>query len=406
MSKFMVLPILLVATFALAPAACASRGAAAAPQSAAGYQIPAVALSYDGTYLAWITTTQGRTDVTLASWTGKNARPVPIPGNCTATGLRWAPRWNELAVLTRCNDANVHSAIWLLDVNAGKPLRQVAGLKGYAHGMQWQNNGKAIAFLYAPDATHAPDALGAADSGSPTDASEHHASQVIAAVSAKGGALAIVTPPDLNVHEFRLSPIGDSIAFTATAAAGAAADALPALYVKAGPAPKVVFDPTAATGALHGLQISLPRSDGYLLLFLGRQPGASADDLYTVSVSGGTPINQTAQIKIKPTWFTLSDREIVATCIVDGQVQLARYGGDFNALRQNRLWFSIAGPIGDGRAPSSVSLVSRPGLFGLRRIAFVQSLPGQTPAIRSGLLSTQPPPVITPVYASAVAATQ
>ncbi|MGH8257557.1 MAG: hypothetical protein ACRET0_15245, partial [Steroidobacteraceae bacterium] len=93
---------------------------------------------------------------------------MPIPGHCAATGLRWAPRWNTLAVLTQCpaepdSGTPIHSAIWLLDVQAGTAPTRIAQFDGYASGMQWQNNAATIAFLFDPGATTAPPATGAGD---------------------------------------------------------------------------------------------------------------------------------------------------------------------------------------------------------------------------------------------------
>ena len=66
-------------------------------------QIPAVALSHDGQHLAWVVAHREQTQLMLGSWNGQNAHAVAIPGGCREEDLRWAPRWNMLAVLTRCH---------------------------------------------------------------------------------------------------------------------------------------------------------------------------------------------------------------------------------------------------------------------------------------------------------------
>jgi len=363
-----------IAALLLAPAAFAAPQAAGAATGAP--QIPGVALSHDGEHLAWINARNGTARLMLASWTGSNAHAVALPGNCPAAGVRWAPRWDTLAVMTRCSAGangtpSAHGAIWIVDVHSGAAPRKIANIDGYASAMQWKNTGKDIAFLYRP--ATGPDAH----------------SQVVAAVGAKGGPFQILTPATWNVHAFRLSRLGNDMAFTATSTPN---QPLPALYAMGRAGPKLVFDPNTATGEVHGLQIGLVRYPAYLIGFLACSPGATVDNLYTISPNGGGLVNRTATNKIKPSWFTMNHRQVIATRVVDGKVQLIKYRMGFSWVLQQRLWFSLPGTIGDGREPYGVSISYKPGYW--RRVAFVQTVPGKPPVVRSGLLSTQPPPVV------------
>lgn len=351
---------------AAAPLASPAMGAA---------PIPAVALSYNGQRLAWIATRGGKAEPMLASWKGTNAHAIAITDACPATGLRWAPRWNTLAVMTQCGangrDASAaHGSIWIVDVHGGAAPRKIANFNGYASGMQWKNTGKDIAFLYRPAAGPGSD------------------SQVVAAVGANGGPFQILTPAHWTVHAFRLARIGDGMAFTATSTAS---QHVPVLYAMGKDGPRVVFDPNTATGLEHDLRIGLLRFPAYLIGFLARSPGANADDLYTIAPSGGELVNRTATNKIKPAWFTMNRHQVIATRVVDGRVQLIKYRMGISWLRQDRLWFTVDAPIGDGRAPYGVSISY---FEGWRRVAFAQHLPGRAPVVRAGLLATQPPPIV------------
>ncbi|HVU83155.1 MAG TPA: S9 family peptidase, partial [Rhodanobacteraceae bacterium] len=160
--------------------------------------IPAVALSYDGQHLAWVVAHDEKTELMLGAWNGQNAHAVAIPGGCREEGIRWAPRVNHLAVLTRCevdpsNTKPINGAIWLIDVDAGTPPRKLANVEGFAQGMQWSRDGQHIAFLYVPGATRLPYATA---SGNPRVGVIGEADvqvQRVARIAVSGGAPELLT---------------------------------------------------------------------------------------------------------------------------------------------------------------------------------------------------------------------
>ena len=368
-------------------------------------QIPAVALSYDGQHLAWVVAHHNTTELMLGSWNGQNAHAVAIPGDCREEGIRWAPRWNELAVLTRCkvdpsNTKPIRGAIWLIDVNAGKPPRKLADLDGFAEGMQWSRDGKRIAFLFVPGATRLPEATA---SGNPrvgvigeTDVQV----QYVASIAVTGGAPELLTPKGLYVYEFRTSTTGSRIAYTAAPPPGDNNWWTAKLYVqdaKAGASPEIIVDPATVKGSLHGLQIALPRwSPGDArILFIGglmSDRGATGGDIYSVPASGGTPVALTEGAKVTPSWFTFLDRRsLLVNQVAQGRVQVTEYTLSGNHARQTRTWFTAPGVIGDGRAALSVSLSDKSP----RRIAYAAQSFDHPPEVHSGQLATTPPPAVT-----------
>ncbi|HJP98653.1 MAG TPA: hypothetical protein VJ862_08845 [Rhodanobacteraceae bacterium] len=366
-------------------------------------EFPAVALSWDGQHLAWITAHGGEHALMLASWKGGNAHPVAIPGGCHEEGVRWAHHWNELAVLTRCkadpsSTQPIRGAIWVVDVNAGTAPRKVADLAGLAEGMQWSRDGKRIGFLYEPGATRSPYATA---SGNPRVGviGDQDVRRGVAAVAAAGGTPEMLTPESLYVYEFRFSSIGNRIAYTAAQPPGGDNRGTAKLYTQdATPAatPKMIVDPSTAKGPLHGLQIALPRwsPDDARILFIGRlvgDRGVTGGDIYGVPESGGMPVDLTEGTKVTPSWFTfLGPRSLLVNQIASGRIQVTEYTLVGNHARQTRTWFTAVGMIGDGRAPLAVSLSSkRP-----RRIAYAQSSFDRPPAVHSGVLGTQPPPAV------------
>ncbi|TAN02814.1 MAG: S9 family peptidase [Rhodanobacteraceae bacterium] len=373
-------------------------------------RISAVALSYDGQHLAWIVSHHDKTELMLGAWNGQHAHAVAIPGGCHEEGLRWAPRWNTLAVLTRCkidpsNTKPIHGAIWTLDLNAGSAPKKVADLEGYASGMQWSRDGKRIAFLYVPGATRLPEATA---SGNPrvgvigeTDVQVER----VASVAAAGGKPEILTPDGLYVYEFRLSPIGNRVAYTAAPPPGDNNWWTAKLYVqeaKPDAAPRIIVDPGTVKGSLHGLQIALPRwsPDAARILFIGglmSDRGATGGDIYSVPAGGGEPVNLTPDSKVTPSWFRfLAPRSLMVNQIADGKVQVTEYTLQGNTARQTRLWFTVPGYIGDGRAAFGVSVSDN---HDTRKIAFSQSGFDAAPEVHSGVLGTQPPPAVTSINA-------
>jgi dipeptidyl aminopeptidase/acylaminoacyl peptidase len=410
--------MLLVATavFAAAPALLA-KAPPASPENAKIEQIlaqraqvrsiPAVALSHDGRYLAWISTHGEATTLTMAAWNGAHAHAVAIPGDCREEGIRWAPRANELAVLTRCkidpsNTRPIHGAIWLIDADADAPPRKLADIDGFAQGMQWSRDGQRIAFLYVPGATRLPYATA---SGNPrvgvigeSDVQVQH----VASIAIAGGAPQVLTPPDLYIYEFRASSIGNRLAYIAAKPPGDDNWWTAKLYVqdaRASATPKLIVDPAAASGPLHGLQIALPRwsPDDARILFIGglmSDRGATGGDIYGVPASGGSPSDLTEGTKVTPSWFTFLDaHSLLVNQIASGKTQVTEYTLSGNSARQTRLWFTAPGQIGDGRAALSVSLSGKTP----RRIAYAGESFDQPPEVHAGQLTTAPPPAVTSI---------
>jgi len=411
------MPLVAIALFAAAPVLQAKAPPAASSenarieqilaQRAKVRQIPAVALSYDGQHLAWIVSHGDDTELMLGSWNGRNAHAVAIPGGCREEGLRWAPRWNTLAVLTRCkidpsNTKPISGAIWLIDVNAGTAPKKLADIDGFASGMQWSRDGKRIAFLYVPGATRLPEATA---SGNPrvgvigeSDVQVQH----VANLAISGGTPQVLTPSDLYVYEFRASSTGNRIAYIAAQPPGDDNWWTAKLYVQdasAGAAPKLIVDPATVGGPLHGLQIALPRwsPDDARILFIGglmSDRGATGGDIYGVPASGGPPVDLTQGVKVTPSWFTFLDaRSLLVNQIASGTTQVTEYTLAGNSARQSRLWFTAPGQIGDGRAALSVSLSGKPPL----RIAYAANSFDRAPEVHAGLLTTTPPPAVTAI---------
>ncbi len=372
-------------------------------------QIPAVALSWDGQRLAWVVDHKDRAELMLGAWNGQHARAVALPGDCRPEDLRWAPRANELAVLTRCkvdpsNTKPIQGAIWLLDAGAGKPPRKIADIHGFAQGMQWSRDASHIAFPYVQGATRLPEATASGNPRVGVIGESDLQVQRVASLAVAGGPPEVLTPDGLYVYEFRTSSTGSRVAYTAAPPPGDNNWWTAKLYVqdaRAGASPQVLVDPASVQGSLHGLQIALPRwSPGDArILFIGglmSDRGATGGDIYSVPAGGGTPVDLTAGIRVTPSWFTFLDgRSLLVTQLARGSVQVAEYTLAGNTARPSRLWFTAPGSIGNGRAALAVSLSSKAPL----RIAYAGSSFAQPPEVHAGVLATAPPPAVTSINA-------
>ena len=411
--------LLLAVVFAFAPVAQAAQDSTATTDSRIEQilaqrdkvqDIPAVALSHDGQYLAWVVSHHDDTQLQLGSPSGKDVRTVATPDGCRVEDLRWAPRADTLAVLTRCrmdpgNTRPIHGAIWLLDATSGQPPHKLTDLDGFAGGMQWSTDGKQIAFLYVPGATRLAEATASGNPRVGVIGGENEQVQHVATVAISGGTPQLLTPQALFVYEFRLSPVGQRIAYTAAPPPGDDNWWTAKLYVQdasAGASPKTIVDPAAVTGSLHGLQIALPRwsPNAAQIFFIGglmSDRGATGGDLYSVPASGGEPMDMTAGVKVTPSWFTfMGPRTLLVSQLASGKVQLAEYTIKGTSAAQTKTWFSVPGTIGNGRAALAVSIAhdrTPP------RIAYAQSSFEHAPEVHSGVLGTMPPPVVTAINA-------
>lgn len=326
----------------------------ASPQAESPTGIPAVQADYRGRLIATITQQGGNAVLTIENADGSKARSIAVPDGCQPTAIRWARRWDSLAVLTQCTTDSAHpqptGAVWVMDVQADKPLRKLADFDGTASKVQWRSDGKVIAFLLA--------------SSAPSGSNARHKS-VIVAIRVAGGKLETVSPPGFDIHDFYLSGVGNGLAYTATPVTSPSAP--PALYeVVNGRKSKLLLDPETVQGPLHGVRIGRPRwghvfaTPASSLFFLGRsasasQPGA---DLYIKLANDTSPItNLTASESIKPEWFWPFGTSAIATREVDGSTQLVRYDADGSGggLVRTEILCTIPGTITDGHGPGSMS---------------------------------------------------
>lgn len=371
-----------------------------------------VALSPDGHHLAWVVETQGKPGIMLADADGKNARSVGLmtkPGTCSEGDLAWAPDSQHLAFLSNCASSRAGMGgakqpdVYVLDIQSQNKPMHLSSLNGYAHALSWSPDGKTLAFLYVEGATRQASALAAAKPSIGEIGVEGIEVQRIATVPALGGAPQQVTPDGSYVYEFSWAPDSARVAYVAAPAPGDNNWWIAQLYVQAAQATATrtaIVDPKTVSGSLHGFQMALPRwsPDGSRIAFIGglmSDQGFTGGDIYSVSASGGAPVNLTPGIRVTPSWFTWrSPQALLVSQVSNGNVQLAEYAVDSIRAQQQRVLFTAPGFVGDGSAIFALSFSADH-----RYVAFTQSSFDVAPEVYAGPVGDAAPAAITTINA-------
>lgn len=388
----------------------ASHAAIVLPKLGKVQRIGDVALSPDGTRLAWVQ--EGKQPVIeLADADGKHAQALDLGAklaDCSKSSLAWSPDSRQLAFIANCghdltNTKAMHMDVYLADAAGKAAPRELAQLAGYARALAWTANGQSLGFLYVPGATRLAAATAAGKPQVGVIGEEPEQIQHVASLDVANDTLHTLTPGALYAYEFGWSPDGSRIAYTAAPPPGDNNWWVAKLYVqdaKVGAAPHVVVDPSTVTGSLHGLQMALPRwsPNGSRIAFIGglmSDQGATGGDLYSVPATGGAPTDLTPGIIVTPEWFAWAgNNALTVSQNAKGKVQLVRYDIHGDRAAAQAPYFTVPAMIGAGGAVLSVSLSADQ-----RRVAFEQSSYEHAPEVHAGPLDNTPPPAVTALNA-------
>jgi len=351
-----------------------------------GRYIGQVAVSPDGTRLAWIQGARGGSEIRLAPLDelSKSVRITAASSadqHCHENELAWSPDSAALAFLSDCESNSGQMNIYLASVDSGA-AHVLSELKGEVDSLEFSPDGKSIAFLYVEGATRPAGALAAMKSPSGVigeDGVEIQRVAVVPAVrdtDAEPGDTTFITPPKLHAYEFSWSADSKSIAFTAAEPPGENNWWVAKLYTqKIDGQPKAILDPMKIPGALHGMQMAIPRwsPDGRTIAFIGglmSDQGVTGGDVWAVSAAGGEPHNLTPNRPSTPVWLAWDgNRNLFVTEVVGGGSRLFRLelrgnpGTQLNAAGASNTEFDYPGTIGDGKTELELSATSDRSLF-------------------------------------------
>src|SRR6266480_5211354 len=293
-----------------------------------------IALSPDGTHVAWVQATAATTSKqTYIRGTSGNAATGPV--NLATTGERkdsdpaWSPDSNTLAFFSDAGEKD-QAQLWTVNANGSDP-KKITHLKGYAARPRWSHDGKQIALLYIEGASGGGPLTAAPVTTGVIDTAIHN--QRIAVLDVANGQLRQVSPEDLHIYDYDWSP--DDKTFVTTAAPGPGDNNwwIAQIYT---------IDVTNGNAtSIHkpSLQVAVPRwsPDGKSIAFiegLMSDEGFHGGDLFTISASGADVQNRTnGRRSSVSSLFWLTPDRIFFTEIVGGGGAISQLNIDNNSVR-------------------------------------------------------------------------
>jgi dipeptidyl aminopeptidase/acylaminoacyl peptidase len=384
--------VLLVPFLSLSTALAQGAPAAAAPDRAhieevlkglsRGHTVGQVAVSPDGKRLAWVQGVREGSEILVAPLddlkkSERATAATKTDEQCHEGEMTWEPDSKALAFFSDCASPGMQDDLYIARFD-GNPARRVTELKGYMKSPAFSPDGSKVAFLYVEGATRAAGALAAMKPWSGVIGEDGVEIQrvAVARMDAAAPNALQVTPANLHVYEFDWSHDSKSLAYVAANPPGENNWWVAKLYTQAlnGQA-KAILAPAEVSGALHGLQIAVPRwsPDGKAIAFIGglmSDQGSTGGDVWIVSSSGGQPRNLSQGRPTSPAWIEWDGNDhLFVSELAGGNCQLLRYhlqgdrvspGGGINFSSPI---FSIPGSVGDGRMELSLSSTADRSLF-------------------------------------------
>jgi dipeptidyl aminopeptidase/acylaminoacyl peptidase len=363
-----------------------------------GINIYEVAVSPDGKRVAWTVNARDGEEIFLAPIDNlektQSVATAQPEQTCDERSVAWSPDSNEIAFLSDCASRSGQDDLYISHMD-GQPARKLTQLHGYVNAPSFSPNGKFIAFLYVPGSMRQAGALAAQAPNTGVIGETTGEVQRIALIWTDAPATAapsLVSPEYLHAYEFDWSPDSRSLAYIAADPPGennwwtarlyseqlaASVEYQGATVIRRvdGQPPKLVLDPEKISGALHGLQIAVPRwsPDGNRIAFVGglmSDQGVTGGDVWIISADGGEPRDLTPGRRATPAWITWAgDKHLFVDETAGGGCRLVRltlHGGpqvsSLTATADAPV-FSFPGTVGDGRMAQSLSFTANRSLF-------------------------------------------
>jgi len=256
-----------------------------------------VALSPDGTHVAWVQSTAAKTSkqVYISEVSGNAPAKLvelPITGERTDFDPAWSPDSKTLTFFSSAREREQRQ-LWTVSAN-GSEARKITNLNGYAARPRWSHDGKQVAFLYIEGAGGGGPLMAAPVTTGVIDTAIHN--QRVAVLDIASGQLRQLSPPDLHIYDFDWSP--NDKKFVATGAAGPGDNNwwIAQIYTID------VAKGNAASIYKPSLEIAVPRwsPDGKSIAFiqgLMSDEGFYGGDLFTMTADGGDVLNRTQNRK-------------------------------------------------------------------------------------------------------------
>jgi dipeptidyl aminopeptidase/acylaminoacyl peptidase len=319
-----------------------------------------IALSPDGTHVAWVQSTAATTSKqTYINGTSGDARAamVKIPGPVERADFdsAWSPDSKMLAVFSSPGDKEQRQ-LWIVNADGSSPKKNT-DLSGYAARPRWSHDGKRIAFLYIEGAGGGGPLMAAPATTGVIDIVIHN--QRIAVLDVASGQLHQVSPENLHIYDYDWSPDDKTLVATAAPGPGDNNWWIAQIYtidVATGDA-KSIYKPS--------LQVAVPRwsTNGKSIAFiegLMSDEGSHGGDLFTMTADGRNVVNRTRGRKTSVnSFFWLALDRILLVEYLSGGSAISELSLADNSVRT--IWKGPEGIHAFGNFPNLA--VSKDGKF-------------------------------------------
>jgi dipeptidyl aminopeptidase/acylaminoacyl peptidase len=294
--------------------------------TAATHAFYQVALSPDGTRLAWVENQTGEgahgTRITVAGTadSGKTVRITAAEtGGAYETEIAWSPDGRQLAFLSDAEHAG-QQQLYVAGAAGGK-ARKLTALTGYVSAPAWSPDGRSIAVLFLQNSPRSAGPL--QPMTLPSGVIEQKVyEQRINVVEVSTGNVRAVSPADMYVYEYDWMP--DSAGFVMTAAHGDGDNNwwLAELY-------RLGLEGEAHPVYKPARQIAQPRiaPGGKMVAFISglmSDQGVVGGDIYVVPAAGGEARNLTPAMPASATWLAWTQAgELLFTALAEGNSAVA-----------------------------------------------------------------------------------
>src|SRR2546430_3097439 len=278
-----------------------------------------IALSPDGTHVAWVQSTAATTSKQTYVRGMTEAAParmanIPISGARTDFDPAWSPDSKTLAVFSSAGESEQRQ-LWTVKAD-GSDAKKITNLRGYAARPRWSHDGKQVAFLYIEGAHGGGPLMAAPATTGVIDTAIHN--QRIAILDIATRQLRQVSPANLHIYDYDWSP--DDMTFVTTAAPGPGGNnwwitQVYTIDIGKGNATSI-YKPS--------LQVAVSRwsAECKSVAFiegLMSDEGFHGGDLFTISANGHDILNRTEKRKSSvSSLFWLTPDRILVTEVVGG----------------------------------------------------------------------------------------